>query len=140
MVDKAIQPEALLLNDSVPPFDIVEGYYGVDQLMLFRVHIVFLSLIQGLGNGIRCVGRCNYRRQYIILAAYNLTCIQPANELLFPICVFQPFNLLRNLGCVCRDGRLHSCQLILCHTVNDSAHIIVDLRCCISIVPIDLSA
>ena len=34
MVDKAIQPEALLLNDSVPPFDIVEGYYGVDQLML----------------------------------------------------------------------------------------------------------
>ena len=140
MVDKAIQPEALLLNDSVPPFDIVESYYGVDQLVLFRIHIIFLSLVQRLWNSIRCDGRRNHRRQCIAFTAHNLACIQPAKELFFPICLFQPLNLLRNLGCVCRDGRLHSCQLILCHAANDSAHIVVDLRCCISIVPIDLSA
>ena len=44
MIDKAVQPEALLLNNSVPPFDIVEGHYGIDQLMLLRIHII-LSLI-----------------------------------------------------------------------------------------------
>ena len=45
---------------------------------------------------------------------------------------------MRNLSRICRDGRLHSCQFILSHTANDSAHIIVDLRCCIAIIPVDL--
>ena len=62
MIDKAVQPEALLLNNSVPPFDIVEGHYGIDQLMLLRIHIIFLCFIQRLWNSIRCDGRCNHRR------------------------------------------------------------------------------
>ena len=140
MIDKPVQDKVLPLNDPVPPLHIIQGNDGVDQILLAVVHVVLLGLIQRLGNGIDNIGRRDHLRQSIAFPADNLAGIQPAEKLLFPVGVFQPLDLFPDLQCIGGDRRFHGGQLVLGHSGDDPVHIVLDLRCSIAIVLVDLIA